>query len=613
MNIIKATIISFLIFFIIGANTISAQIGINEKTWTGTLANGRKINEFQFKKIMGKHEIWFNTEGAEGDKASLEAANLKDAELKKAILSFSSFKKANLQGANLENASIGLANFEETNLSHANLKGVRIFPDNQRGEELSSFYFLSPKQGAILQSANLEETNLANADLTFANLKNANLISANLQKASIGGANLEQANLSKANLEGAKMWEVNLQGASLNETYLKNAIMYDANLQETKLKGTNLEGTDLNKSCLIKVYISEAWLKETNLSEADLRNANIFHTNLFKANLKKANLKNAETTFSDFKEANLEGANATNSQMSITNFRGAILKGVDFENSDLSKSYFQGADLENANLQGANLEDSKLQNASLENVNLKMTNMKSADLQNALFELKPGCIPPVQTMSIAKNLSSLKYRKSPHSLVELRSAFKKSGLRKQEMEITYAIKHSSFQNSIENGDLISKMEAILGYLFFGVTCAWGMNPEKPLIILVCLIVLFAIPYAQAISSDIRGKRKKDGIWKVWLPERMRDDLGTDCPKYILDSLNPFFCIKYGFYFSLLSAFNIGWRDINVENWLSRIQPYEFRLQATGWVRIFSGIQSIIGVYLLALAILSYFGRPFESY
>jgi hypothetical protein len=35
------------------------------------------------------------------------------------------------------------------------------------------------------------------------------------------------------------------------------------------------------------------------------------------------------------------------------------------------------------------------------------------------------------------------------------------------------------------------------------------------------------------------------------------------------------------------------------------------LRATGWVRTVAGIQSLLSVYLLALWVLTYFGRPFE--
>jgi hypothetical protein len=65
------------------------------------------------------------------------------------------------------------------------------------------------------------------------------------------------------------------------------------------------------------------------------------------------------------------------------------------------------------------------------------------------------------------------------------------------------------------------------------------------------------------------------------------------------------------YFSLLSAFNIGWRDVNVGIWIARLQPREYTLRASGWVRAVSGLQSLLSVYLLALWVVTYFGRPFE--
>jgi hypothetical protein len=69
--------------------------------------------------------------------------------------------------------------------------------------------------------------------------------------------------------------------------------------------------------------------------------------------------------------------------------------------------------------------------------------------------------------------------------------------------------------------------------------------------------------------------------------------------------------RVALYFSLLSAFHIGWRDLNVGTWLARLQSREYTLSAIGWVRVVSGLQSLHSVYLLALWALTYFGRPFE--
>jgi hypothetical protein len=46
-------------------------------------------------------------------------------------------------------------------------------------------------------------------------------------------------------------------------------------------------------------------------------------------------------------------------------------------------------------------------------------------------------------------------------------------------------------------------------------------------------------------------------------------------------------------------------------WISRLQKREYTLRATGWVRSVAGLQSLLSVYLLALWVLTYFGRPFD--
>ena len=45
--------------------------------------------------------------------------------------------------------------------------------------------------------------------------------------------------------------------------------------------------------------------------------------------------------------------------------------------------------------------------------------------------------------------------------------------------------------------------------------------------------------------------------------------------------------------------------------MSRIQKSEYILRATGWPRTVAGLQSLLSVYLLALWVLTYFGRPFD--
>ena len=50
--------------------------------------------------------------------------------------------------------------------------------------------------------------------------------------------------------------------------------------------------------------------------------------------------------------------------------------------------------------------------------------------------------------------------------------------------------------------------------------------------------------------------------------------------------------RIALYFSFLSAFHLGWRELNVGTWIARVQQRNYTLSATGWVRSVSGLQSL---------------------
>jgi hypothetical protein len=66
--------------------------------------------------------------------------------------------------------------------------------------------------------------------------------------------------------------------------------------------------------------------------------------------------------------------------------------------------------------------------------------------------------------------------------------------------------------------------------------------------------------------------------------------------------------KGALWFSLIIACRIGWKDLSLGTWLTHIQPRPYNLMPTGGLRVICGIQSVIGSYLLALLLFTYF-RP----
>jgi len=193
----------------------------------------------------------------------------------------------------------------------------------------------------------------------------------------------------------------------------------------------------------------------------------------------------------------------------------------------------------------------------------------------------------------------------PRALVKLRNAFKEGGYREQEREVTYAIRHSEifFSWDHESG-VFQRFDRAFKYVLFDITTQWGLSPGRALLILIVLVPIFTVPYT--IQLRYAGA---NGVWKKWPKDRVRLDLGAEEPELLRVRWRCAFVL--GLYFSILSAFNIGWRELNVGNWIQRLQTKEYTLHATGWVRTVSGIQSLLSVYLLAIWTLTYFGRPFE--
>ena len=281
--------------------------------------------------------------------------------------------------------------------------------------------------------------------------------------------------------------------------------------------------------------------------------------------------------------------------------RGAdLLRGVDLRGADLMMAILCNANLSGTNLSGADMTMADLSGTYLNKTDLSGTILNGADLSGAVFE--PKTLTDIGNIAFAKNLELMRYQNFPGELYNLRKSFKDAGFYEQERKITYAIKHYETMKLLMHDGAV--IEGVFNYIFFDCTTKWGMAPGRALLILIVLIQVFAIPYVIALN-----RLSVNGIWRKWSDDRMRTNLGTRKPMLLRVSWHQ--AIRLGWYFSFLSAFNIGWRELNVGNWIQRLQPNEYTLRATGWVRTVSGIQSLISVFLLAIWVLTYFGRPFE--
>ncbi|HTF91488.1 MAG TPA: pentapeptide repeat-containing protein [Verrucomicrobiae bacterium] len=365
-------------------------------------------------------------------------------------------------------------------------------------------------------------------------------------------------------------------------------------------------------------------------------------------------LRNLKLDAVELSGADLRGADLTGTSMRGAHLFGVNLNGACLERTILAKADLTGAYLRQAVISGADLSDAFLSYASLrdaiiERASVARAKIDNVDLNNAFYS--PESEPPNPYVGTLYGLESVTYLKrftptncagpefegTPVGLVQLRKVLIESGDAKLEREATFAIEHArtlqlldeiqlywpnlSFEDSVEitkrklyvaldPEKWLSGIEGVVRLALFEWTAGYGLRPARPLLILLIGIFAFAVIYWSAIAHS---PSPSSGIFRVWPKDRIgitRKGLDFLEQKVERVSATPLKALLYALQFSALSAFYIGWREFNLGSWLARIQTDEYALQARGWVRSVSGCQAVLSVYLLALAILTYFGRPF---
>jgi hypothetical protein len=161
----------------------------------------------------------------------------------------------------------------------------------------------------------------------------------------------------------------------------------------------------------------------------------------------------------------------------------------------------------------------------------------------------------------------------------------------------------------------AKSRWVLAFLF-PLTGVWSLTT------MLCFCVICTVPYTWAIvrrapqTGGKEARTRESWIWQVPLEKRVAS--GDSKPTILHVDIRSVgvlrgltWALLLGFFFSVISAGGVGYRDLDVGRWIERIKREETTLKATGWLRTLSGFQSLMSVYLLALWLVTYFGRPFE--
>ena len=234
------------------------------------------------------------------------------------------------------------------------------------------------------------------------------------------------------------------------------------------------------------------------------------------------------------------------------NFRGTEFKSyVDFRGTRFNGGPYSGS-----------FEGSKLINTSFIN----------ADLSNVIMEPDTICESSMSSLAYAKGLRQLKFS-TPENLSRIKDYFRLNNYRQPEREITLALKRHD-QNIIEK-------------VAFDYTTEYGSNFVRPIQILLGIWFVCSIIYYLLFRF-----RKDSGLLVTTVEFRQVGGQITSrnhTQKYSMNTLSS--NIRYACLFSLLSAFNIGFRNFNFSRIIRLLLKKEMDLRPTGIIRTISGVQA----------------------
>jgi uncharacterized protein YjbI with pentapeptide repeats len=388
-----------------------------------------------------------------------------------------------------------------------------------------------------------------------------------LRRAQLSGTRLERANLRSAILDGASLNGAVLEGAMLADASLRSASLINASLTSA-----NLRGLIAIEAVLTSANLSSSYLEKAVFSSGKPREAAI---------LKRCKLENIIARFADFRHADMEGASLLNAGLSQADFSYANLRKSNLSHASLRKSDMAGTDLAESNMQEADVA--------------------FADLSQALYE--PSIQPPVHVMHLAHNLSTLTWNEDPRKLAELQSAFREVGLSRSEKEIAAAMRRHDAR----------WWEVPL----FDWTYEYGSNGTRPALLLFVLWLACTPIYLRALY--LRGPR---GLYLVVCgkhidvegqPTKIKKlSYRFQRPLLTIESLRSFMkqhrrSFSTALFFSFRSTLNIGFGDLSFDRWIRMLHKRDFDLKARGWPRVVAGLQSLVSLFLVSLALVSYFG------
>jgi uncharacterized protein YjbI with pentapeptide repeats len=364
-----------------------------------------------------------------------------------------------------------------------------------------------------------------------------------------------------------------------------------ADLCGARIKGLTFRGADLRFARLMGARI-----EQSDLSGVDLRWGYLERVGL------SENKPTRES--SSYSNNYLRKMNSSPARLYDVDMRGALMYDNDFSGWDFSGADIRFVDAARDDFARANFNTALFGGSTFRDIGMKDANLSMTSFSHNLISIMPGQMPLLATLRDASGLTSLHRNADTLStLHEIREGLKQAGLPASMSQVDYAIDALPHKDSGTDFSAVRRFEDQGRAIFLGIPYAYGLKSERPILIGAIMIPLFGILYVYSIFEQ-KGTDPK-GIWLNLRPIKESDKEHYTPTLLTYKNCNPYII---GMWYSILSAFRIGWRDLNVGDWIARLQTADYEYRATGWVRTVSGVQSLLSVYLITLVVASYISK-----
>jgi len=308
------------------------------------------------------------------------------------------------------------------------------------------------------------------------------------------------------------------------------------------------------------------------------------------------------------------------------------LDDTDFRGSDLTEASFKTTSLKGARFNS--WKDSEkgtpiptvLRKADFTGSDLSKANFSGADMTEVIFE--PAALPDIASMSEALHLQQMTYAEDPSSLLSLRKAFRDQGFPEQDGQVNYAyherlrtIYRGRCLDNFSKLDLRDSCVSYVGFTIVDWTCKYGLNLWRPIGIGAVSLVLFALIFFLFMHHPGRSGLYLSVAEGIDLDEEDRKNSKQIQVSTVVDDFAPgqsnswvsreLHALSLALFFSLINAFNLGFKEADIGRWIRLLPPREFEFHAVGWPRTFAGIQALLTLYLVAVWVLCMVGHPFD--